>query len=105
VNQENYFVQVERLNSTGTTMIITMMTPINVIQSVDPACEVVPTGTVDVGVGFAIAVPPAWLGKDANDEAVSANNIPTPMMMTGSKICKRFLVISDDIKVYHTGKF
>ncbi len=34
-----YFVQVERLNNTGITTINTMMTPITVIQSVDPACE------------------------------------------------------------------
>ena len=35
-----YFVQVERLNNTGRTTINTMMTPISVIPSVDPACEV-----------------------------------------------------------------
>ncbi len=40
MNEDNYFVHVERLNNTGSTTINTMMTPINVIQSVDPACEV-----------------------------------------------------------------
>ena len=50
-----YFVQVERLNNTGNTTINTMMTPINVIQSVDPACDVASAEAVGVGVKFAIA--------------------------------------------------
>jgi hypothetical protein len=50
-----YFVQVERLNNTGITTINTIITPINVIQSVDPACDVASAVTVGVGVRFAIA--------------------------------------------------
>ena len=50
-----YFFQVERLNNTGNTTINTMMTPINVIQSVDPACDVASAEAVGVGVRFAIA--------------------------------------------------
>ena len=52
----NYLVHVERLNSTGRTTISTMMTPISVIQSVDPACEVAFVEIVDVEVKVAIAV-------------------------------------------------
>ena len=51
-----YFVQVERLNNTGKTTINTMMTPISVIQSVDPACEVASAEAVGVGVRLAVAV-------------------------------------------------
>ncbi len=50
-----YFVQVERLNNTGNTTIKTMMTPINVIQSVDPAWDVASVEAVGVGDRFAIA--------------------------------------------------
>ena len=51
-----YFVQVERRNNTGKTTINTMMTPISVIPSVDPACDLASAKTVGVGVRFAIAV-------------------------------------------------
>ncbi len=50
-----HFVQVARLSNTGITTIRTMMTPINVIQSVDPACEVASAEAVGVGVTLAIA--------------------------------------------------
>jgi len=50
----NYFVQVERLNNTGRTTINTMMTPINVIQSVDPTCDVASAEAVGVEVRLAI---------------------------------------------------
>lgn len=36
-NEAIYFVQVDRLNNTGSTTINTMMTPISVIPSVEPA--------------------------------------------------------------------
>jgi len=52
-----YFVQVERLNNMGKTTINTMMTPISVIPSVDPACEVESTEAIVVGVRLAVAVP------------------------------------------------
>ena len=51
-----YFVQVERLNNTGNTAINTITTPISVIQSVDPACDLASAETVGVGVRFAMAV-------------------------------------------------
>ena len=40
-----------------------------------------------------------------NEEAVKANNNPTPMMIAGSKICKCFLVINNECKVYHRDNF
>jgi len=56
VNEDHYFVHVERLNNTGSTTINTITTPINVIQSVEPACEVAFAKNVGVGVKFAVAV-------------------------------------------------
>jgi hypothetical protein len=51
-----YFVQVERLNNTGKTTINTMMTPINAIPSVDPACDVESAEAIVVGVRLAVAM-------------------------------------------------
>jgi hypothetical protein len=51
-----YFVQVERRNNTGKTTINTMMTPISVIPSVDPACDVDLAEAIVAGVRLAVTV-------------------------------------------------
>ena len=51
-----YFVQVERLNNTGKMTINTMMTPISVIPSVDPACDVELAEAIVVGDRLAVVV-------------------------------------------------
>jgi len=95
----SYFIQVERLNSTGMTTISTITTPISVIQSVEPAGELTTAEDTGVGVKFAVAAMcNARFPRGGNEEAVIARNIPIPITRTGSENSKRFFFIAGEQK-------
>jgi len=79
-------------------IINTIMTPIRVIQSVEPGTDMPCAAGIGVGVGFEVRVPCTGPENQANEVAIKVSRIPIPITMMGRSVRRDLEIMR---KVYH----